>query len=174
MTATGLTRSHLNPAEIQSTNCIHSCESLCLLLPGLNYTGPLSKKAHFPLWIGMICLLRQEALSPSLPPPSLAPFVVTAAGLVSYACWSCSFVKGRCYNLCDLPLCCLLWQSWDGRKCLEYFWQKKKNIYISQVQERIQWRMLACFALERRKINHTLQCPHPQSKNHLYNHIGIL
>lgn len=71
MTATDLTRSQLNPAEIQTTtNCIGSCESLCLPLPGLDCTGPLSKKAHFPLWIGMICLLRQEALSP-VPPSSL-------------------------------------------------------------------------------------------------------
>lgn len=71
MTATDLTRSQLNPAEIQTTtNCIGSCESLCLPLPGLDYIEPLSKKAHFPLWIGMICLLRQEALSP-VPPSSL-------------------------------------------------------------------------------------------------------
>lgn len=75
MTATGLTRSQLNPAEIQTTtNHIGSCESLCLPLPGLDYTWPLCKISHFPLWIGMICLLRQEALSRVLPsslPPSL-------------------------------------------------------------------------------------------------------
>lgn len=166
MTATGLTRSHLNPAEIQSTNCIHSCESLCLLLPGLNYTGPLSKKAHFPLWIGMICLLRQEALSPSLPPPSLAPFVVTAAGLVSYACWSCSFVKGRCYNLCDLPLCCLLWQSWDGRKCLEYFWQKKIYIYIyipGPRKDSVEDVGMLCIG-EKKDKSHTSVPPPPKQK----------
>ena len=108
-------------------------------------------------------LIKTRSTFPRL---SLPPFVVTAArsrlsaGLVSYACWSCSFVKGRCYNLCDLPSRCLLWQSRDRKKCLEYFWQKKK----SEVQERIQRRMLVCFTTERRKTNHTLQCPHPQSK----------
>lgn len=40
----------------------------------------------------------------------------------------------------------------------------KKKKKKSEVQERIQQRMLVCFTSERRKTNHTLQCPHPQSK----------
>lgn len=173
MTATDLTRSQLNPAEIQTTtNCIGSCESLCLPLPGLDCTGPLSKKAHFPLWIGMICLLRQEALSP-VPPSSLPRSL----------CGDCSGAGKLCMLelfFCEGEMLQLVWFAIMLSFVTIPRWKEMSGIFLakkkkkSQVQERIQRRMLACFTLERRKTNHTLQCPHPQSKNHLYKHIGIL
>lgn len=102
----------------------------------------------------------------SLPPPPFTPFVVTAVGLVSYACWSCSFVKGRCYNLCDLPLCCLLWQSRDGRKCLEYFWQEKKkksNHIPGPRKDSAEDAGIALHWREERQITHS-SAPTPKAK----------
>lgn len=115
----------------------------------------------------------------TFPRPSLPPsFVVTAArshpsaGLVSYACWSCSFVKGRCYNLCDLPLCCLLWQSRDGKKCLEYFWQKKK-IYTWSPRKDSGEDVGVLYSWEKKDKSYT-SVPPPPKQNHLCTHMGIL
>lgn len=126
MTATGLTRNRLNSAETQTTT--NYIGSLCLPLPGLDYTRPLSKKAHFPLWIGMICLLRQEVLSP-VPPSSLPRSL----------CGDCSRAGKLCMLelfFCEGEMLQLVWFAIMLSFVTILRWKEMSGIFLAKKKEK--------------------------------------
>lgn len=132
-------------------------EGLNLSLLGPARTSRLVK-SPFPLMNRHDLLIKIRSTFPV--PASLC----AGSGAVSYACWSCSFVKGKCSNLPDLPLGCLLWQSQDRKKWPKCFRQK------SGVPGRIQVKdSRVLYSREGRKITH-FSAPAPKAKPSLYAH----